>query len=93
MADIDIRVAGPARFEVTVADGAARTNHRVAVPAEIAGALPDDALAEIVRRSFDFLLAREPATSILSSFDLDVIGEYFPAYGAELRRWLGELQS
>jgi len=36
--------------------------------------------AELVRRSFTFLLDREPASSILRSFDLDVIGRYFPEY-------------
>jgi len=35
---------------------------------------------ELVSRSFDFLLAREPNTSILRSFDLAVISRYFPEY-------------
>jgi hypothetical protein len=43
---------------------------------------PDD----LVRRSFAFLLEREPPTSILRSFDLTVIARYFPEYEAEIRR-------
>ena len=34
----------------------------------------------LVRRSFEFLLAREPKGSILRSFELPVIGRYFPEY-------------
>lgn len=35
-----------------------------------------------------FLLDREPATSILPRFSLDVIGRYFPEYPAELATYL-----
>jgi hypothetical protein len=35
---------------------------------------------DLVRRSFVFLLEREPQESILQSFDLPVIGRYFPDY-------------
>ncbi len=37
-------------------------------------------------QSFEFLLEREPATSILRRFSLDVIGDYFPDYEAEMTR-------
>jgi hypothetical protein len=40
---------------------------------------------DLVRRSFEFLLEREPRTSILREFDLPVIGRYFPEYEAEIR--------
>ncbi|HEV8699048.1 MAG TPA: hypothetical protein VGQ89_15230 [Candidatus Limnocylindrales bacterium] len=43
---------------------------------------PDD----LVRRSFEFLLAREPRTSILREFDLPVIGRYFPEYERDIRQ-------
>ena len=35
---------------------------------------------QLVERSFEFLLSREPATSILPEFDLNVIPTYFPDY-------------
>lgn len=41
---------------------------------------------ELVRRSFEFLLEREPATSILRRFDLSVIPAYFPDYDRQIRR-------
>ena len=37
-----------------------------------------------MRESFLFLLEREPASSILSEFSLDVIPNYFPEYIEEL---------
>jgi hypothetical protein len=40
---------------------------------------------DLVRRSFEFLLEREPRTAILSEFDLTVIGRYFPEYEQEIR--------
>jgi hypothetical protein len=44
---------------------------------------------ELVRVSFEFLLEREPATSILREFSLDVISRYFPGYPAEISARLG----
>jgi hypothetical protein len=35
---------------------------------------------DLVRRSFEFLLEREPRASILREFDLPIIGRYFPEY-------------
>jgi len=40
----------------------------------------------LVRRSFDFLLAREPNTSILREFSLGDIERYFPDYSEEFGR-------
>jgi hypothetical protein len=40
---------------------------------------------DLVERSFAFLLEREPPTSILRTFDLMVIGQFFPAYEATIR--------
>jgi len=35
---------------------------------------------KLIEKSFEFLLERESNTSILSRFDLPVIGRYFPEY-------------
>ena len=40
---------------------------------------------ELVAESFRFLLEREPKESILRSFDLTVIGRYFPEYERLIR--------
>lgn len=89
MADIAVTRKGPARFEVTV-DNA--HTYEVTVPPSLMG----DRLhlkwvdAEtVVRESFVFLLEREPPSSILKAFSLDVIGRYFPEYDEEMGRRLG----
>jgi hypothetical protein len=41
---------------------------------------------DLVRRSFAFLLAREPRSSILRDFELPIIARYFPEYEREIQR-------
>ena len=69
----------------------AGTSHQVNVPAGFAANLGcgDVAREELVRASFAFLLEREPATSLLREFNLDVISQYFPSYPAEIGARLG----
>ena len=43
-------------------------------------------VAELVRRSFEFLLARESNTQILAEFDLSTIERYFPDYREAVSR-------
>ena len=45
------------------------------------GDQPKD-IRDLVTRSFEFLLEREPASSILKSFELSVIPRYFPEYNS-----------
>ena len=69
----------------------AGTSHHVSVPTGFAASLGcgDVAPGELVRASFEFLLEREPATSILGEFSLDVISQYFPSYPAAIGTRLG----
>jgi hypothetical protein len=69
----------------------AGTSHNVSVPAGYPGSLGCGHVApeELVRASFEFLLEREPASSILRNFSLDIISQYFPDYPAEIRAHLG----
>jgi len=76
--------------EVEVAAEGETTDHRVTVaPAEVArwarGSSQSD-VEDLVRRSFEFLLEREPASSILGEFDLAVVQRYFPEYDRLFRR-------
>jgi hypothetical protein len=73
---------------VTVTDHGTSRDFEVAISDEELRHLePDsDDPAAVVRRSFEFLLAREPKESILSSFGLSVIGRYYPEYEREIRR-------
>jgi hypothetical protein len=43
---------------------------------------------KLIEKSFEFLLERESNTSILSRFDLPVIGRYFPEYEKSIVRRL-----
>jgi hypothetical protein len=73
---------------VTVGGPGTPTQHDVAVSAaDLQRLAPGaDDPEDLVRRSFAFLLAREPGTSILRRFELPVIGHYFPEYEHEIRR-------
>ncbi|MGD9074890.1 MAG: hypothetical protein PVJ69_06735 [Desulfobacteraceae bacterium] len=42
----------------------------------------------LIEKSFEFLLERESNTSILSSFELPVIGQYFPEYENTIQKTL-----
>ena len=81
MAQIAIQPLSEREFDVTI-DGTSR--HRVSVPARFG----DADLERVVRISFEFLLEREPASSIMREFSLDVIARYFPEYEDELPRRL-----
>lgn len=78
-------------FEVTV-EGRTRTTHRVTVISQVYQKLTDGEvpIETLVEKSFEFLLQREPNTSILRSFDLPVIGRYFPEYEGTIRGMLGK---
>jgi hypothetical protein len=73
---------------VTVTDHGSARDFEVAVSdAELLHYAPAAAdPAVLVRRSFEFLLAREPKESILHSFGLSVIGRYFPEFEHEIHR-------
>jgi hypothetical protein len=73
---------------VRISDGASVTEHTVRTTRnDLARLAPADREpTDLVRSSFEFLLAREPKESILRSFDLPVIGRYFPEYERAIRR-------
>jgi hypothetical protein len=86
---IDVRKIDEQTFEVAV-EGHTKTIHRVTVTPQTyqkltGGEFPIETLIE---KSFEFLLEREPNTSILRSFDLPVIGRYFPDYEQTIRGML-----
>jgi hypothetical protein len=81
MIEINVIDLGNANFLVTVL-GITATTHEVTVQADYALKLTAGRLntAQLVEKSFEFLLERESNTSILRSFDLSVIARYFPEY-------------
>jgi hypothetical protein len=41
---------------------------------------------KLIKKSFEFLLEREPEESILSRFNLRIINQYFPEFEEEMRK-------
>ncbi len=74
---------------VTVDRGGDRTTHTVTVKKadaeRWAGGIEPGDIQDLVLRSFEFLLEREPAGSILRTFDLATIQRYFPEYDRLIR--------
>jgi hypothetical protein len=84
---IVVESVGKNEFRVKVAEGASQTTHRVTVQPKdyeriAGGKIPAE---ELVKMSFEFLLAHEPKESILSSFDLMVIARYFPSFESDMK--------
>jgi hypothetical protein len=72
---------------VVVTEPGGSTRHEVTLQqSDLARLAPTEKPDELVRRAFEFLLAREPGESILRSFDLMAIARYFPEFEAEIRR-------
>jgi hypothetical protein len=81
MAEIKIAPLGGNTFRVEVAEGDSVSRHEVQITAETLERLGwSGSLEELLRRSFDFLLSREPKESILAVFELSEISRYFPQF-------------
>jgi hypothetical protein len=84
---VSVRESGDGWLAEVIVRDPAVTTHRVRVSkAERQRYGGGREVADLVRRSFDFLLAREPNTSILPEFDLSTIERYFPEYASESKR-------
>jgi hypothetical protein len=87
MPELDISASDEHVYDVTVtADDGSETRHCVTVPEQF---LTDRGLAAsqepvLVRASMQYLLEREPASSVLAAFTLDDITRYFPDYPDEI---------
>lgn len=86
-ATIHVLPSAPGVFCVHIGDGDDATHHEVRVPERVLDSigLPRLEPHELVEETFKFLLEREPATSILREFSLDVVSQYFPEYEDEIR--------
>ena len=84
---IEVKSSGEDIYEVVVEEGDSRSEHSVTLRRDYYDELTGGKISpeELIRRSFEFLLQREPKGSILSSFDLPVIQRYFPEYEKKIR--------
>ena len=87
MATIHIEAAGISKYHVSIDERGRTSRHTVtATPADVARYAPEGTSPErLIHASFEFLLEREPASSILPSFALPVIERYFPEYAKVIR--------
>lgn len=86
---IKVQKINGTQFDVTV-EGRRVTTHKVTVQPSYYEKLTGGRVTveTLVEKSFEFLLERESNTSILRSFDLPVIGRYFPEYESTIRKSL-----
>lgn len=91
-AKIEVENTGNLEFRGRIIEKGSESTHHVSMKqadyARLAGGKIEP--EELVRRSFEFLLEREPKESILSRFDLPVIGRYFPEFEREIKRKLSK---
>ena len=86
-AQISVESSGGSVYRVVVTEGRNTTTHDVTVaPEDVARYAPGTTPQRLLEASFEFLLEREPASSILSRFALPVIERYFPEYPQVIRQ-------
>lgn len=87
-ATIHVERRAPGRFQVTVAEGSSKSEHTVTLKADYYEKLTRKQIPEedLIKRSFQFLLEREPKESILQQFDLSVINRYYPDYESKIQK-------
>ncbi len=83
---ITVKPINEISFEVTV-NSRVTTTHTVTLSDSYYQKLTGGAITpeDLIKKSFEFLLEREPNTSILRSFELPVIGKYFPEYMGKIK--------
>lgn len=88
-AQIIVHTINQNEFEVIV-ESSTTTTHHVTVSTADYEKLSDQKVVpeRLVELSFRFLLERESNASILSRFELPIIGRYFPEYEETIKRML-----
>jgi hypothetical protein len=89
-AQIQVEKADASHFRVRVVEAGSESVHQITLDpkdlARLAGVTLEP--EELIGKSFEFLLEREPKESILSRFDLSVISRYFPEYERDIKKRL-----
>ena len=87
-AKIEVEVVDASHFRVRVIEAGSESTHLVTLDPKYCARFTAGAgeANELIRKSFEFLLEREPKESILKSFDLSIISRYFPEYDREIKK-------
>ena len=88
MASIKITEIEKDKFLVEVSDNV-KTSHNVVINDKVYKQLTNGVISKskLLEKSFEFLLAREPNTSILTNFEIQIISQYFSDYANCVRTW------
>ena len=88
MASIKITEIEKDKFLVEVSDNV-KTSHNVVISDKVYKQLTNGVISksELIEKSFEFLLDREPNTSILTNFEIQIISLYFSDYANCVRTW------
>ena len=88
MASIKITEIEKDKFLVEVSDNV-KSSHNVFISDKVYQELTNSMISkyELLEKSFAFLLDREPNTSILTNFEIQIISHYFSDYTNCVRRW------
>ena len=88
MASIKITEIEKDKFLVEVIDNV-KSSHNVVISDKVYQELTNSMISkyELLEKSFAFLLDREPNTSILTNFEIQIISHYFSDYTNCVRRW------
>jgi hypothetical protein len=91
MTVLTVTKLGAGSYLVEVSGGSVTTTHKVGVPAGLAKQLggPGTTDEHLVEESFRYLLEREDNSSILRTFSIGQIGDYFPGWSSEIATRLG----
>ena len=88
MASIKITEIEKDKFIVEVSDNV-KSSHNVVITDKVYQELTNSMISkyELLEKSFAFLLDREPNTSILTNFEIQIISHYFSDYTNCVRTW------
>lgn len=88
MHNISVQIVSPDNFKVVVSK-MITTEHHVTASKDFLSQFSKYNISpeKIVKHSFEFLLDREPNTSILRKFDITVISNYFPEYTDTIKEY------
>jgi hypothetical protein len=87
---IEVEQSGPEEFRVRLTEGRTETLHIVTMKTSEYERISGKKIVpvELVKRAFEFLLARERKEEILRKFDLTIIGQYFAEFEQAMKRSL-----
>jgi len=84
---IKVKKKNEQEFLVTIEEEGSFSEHTVSLEDDYYRKLTGGKTSkeELIKKSFEFLLEREPKESILSEFNLRIIKNYFPEYEKEIK--------